>query len=330
MERIDIHSHIVPEGYPAVFVRYAEGCTEPAVVRENGSTVKLYDGGKFRMPMDEAMFGPEAVLAQMDRTGIRMNLISGVPDPGILPADRQPEACTDLNDRVAEIVRAHPGRVRGIGVLPWACPEEAAKEAARIKGLGFVAVMLYSHSGPLLVDDPILDPTYGACETLGLPLFLHPDIPLWYRQISAYNLVSTVGLVLENSLALLRILESGAMERFPRLQWIMPHAGGVLPSLDGRVSYTPRPFRRFVPEGRKPLSERLRNPNLWFDVSNPSVAVLKTAREYLGADRLMFGSDYPFTDQEDLMGMIQESGFTAGELEGIYWRNAERLFGKLL
>jgi predicted TIM-barrel fold metal-dependent hydrolase len=70
------------------------------------------------MPMDEAMFGPEAVLAQMDRTGIRMNLISGVPDPGILPVELQPEACTDVNDRVAEIVRAHPGRFRGIGVLP--------------------------------------------------------------------------------------------------------------------------------------------------------------------------------------------------------------------
>ena len=330
MERIDVHSHIVPEGYPAAFVRYAEGCTEPAVVRENGTLIKLYDGGRYRMPMDEKMFGPEAVLAQMDRTGSRMNLISGAPDPGILPADRQAEACSDLNDRVAEIVRAHPGRFRGIGVLPWAKPEEAAKEAARIKGLGFVAVMLFSHSGPLLVDDPLMETTYGACEKQGLPIFLHPDIPLWYGSMNAYNLVSTVGLVLENSLALLRILESGTMERFPRLQWIMPHAGGVLPSLDGRVSYTPRPFRRFVPEGRKSLSERLHNPNLWFDVSNPSVVVLKTAREYLGADRLLFGSDYPFTDQTDLMEMIRDSGFTADELEGIEWRNAERLFGKLL
>lgn len=330
MERIDVHSHIVPEGYPAAFVRYAEGCTEPAVVRENGTLIKLYDGGRYRMPMDEKMFGPEAVLAQMDRTGSRMNLISGAPDPGILPADRQSEACSDLNDRVAEIVRAHPGRFRGIGVLPWAKPEEAAKETARIKGLGFVAVMLFSHSGPLLVDDPLMETTYGACEKQNLPIFLHPDIPLWYGAMNAYNLVSTVGLVLENSLALLRILESGTMERFPRLQWIMPHAGGVLPSLDGRVTYTPRPFRRFVPEGRKSLSERLHNPNLWFDVSNPSVAVLKTAREYLGADRLLFGSDYPFTDQTDLMEMIRDSGFTADELVGIEWRNAERLFGKLL
>jgi len=231
---------------------------------------------------------------------------------------------------VAEIVRAHPGRFRGIGVLPWARPDEASKEAARIKGLGFVAVMLYSHSGPLLVDDPKMDPTYGACQELGLPLFLHPDIPLWYRAINAYNLVGTVGLVLENSLALLRVLESGTMDRFPRLQWIMPHAGGVLPYLDGRVSYIPEPFRRFAPEGRKSLSERMRNPNLWYDVSNPSVAVLRMAREYLGADRLMFGSDYPFTDQEDLSAMIRDSGFTQDELEGIYRRNAERLFGKLL
>ncbi len=329
MPWIDVHSHVCPEGYPEKLERFAEGCDEPRIVRQDGLTVKLYDGGSYRMPMGEAMFSPASVLAQMDRAGVRMNLISGVPDPGILPADRQPEACAVLNDGIAEAVRAHPDRFRGIAVLPWARPEEAVKEAARCKDLGFVAAMLYSHSGPMLSDDPAMDPTYAACEALGLPLFLHPDVPLWYRHIRSYGLVNTVGLVLDNSLSLLRILESGAMERFPRLQWIMPHAGGVLPALDGRLSYA-APFRRNAGDVRKPLSEKLRNPNLWYDVANPSVPVLRMAREFLGTDRLLFGADFPFTDQEDLWAVVRGSGFTDEELEGIRWRNAERLFGPLL
>jgi predicted TIM-barrel fold metal-dependent hydrolase len=94
--------------------------------------------------------------------------------------------------------------------LPWACPDDAAKEVGRIKGLGFVAAMLYSHSGPLLVDDQ------------------------------------------------------------------------------------------------------------------------KMAREYLGADRLMFGADYPFVDQDVLLDILQKSNYSDAELDGIFWKNAERLFGPLL
>lgn len=330
MKLIDVHSHIAPQGYLDHLVSYAEGSQEPAIIRKDGMTVKLYDSGKFQMPMNEKMFSPETILMQMDKTGVQMNLISGVPDPGVLPADRQPEACTDLNDRVAEIVAAYPGRFRGIGVLPWANPADAAREAARVKQLGFVCVMLYSHSGPLLVDDKLMNPTYEACQDLGLPLYLHPDIPLWYSHINDYNMVSNVGLVLDNSLALLRLFKSGVFDRFPRLKLIMPHAGGVLPYLDGRLSYTPNAFRRFAPENQKVLTDYMRNDNIWYDLSNPSVPVLNMAREYLGTDHLMFGSDYPFTDQDVLLDMLGKSGFSADELEGVFWKNAEKLFGKLI
>ena len=330
MKLIDIHSHIAPAGYLQNLERYAQGSTEPAIIRQNGMTIKRYDNGNYQMPMNEQLFSPETILAQMDKIGVQMNLISGVPDPGVLPAERQPEACMDLNNCVAEIVKNHPGRFRGIGVLPWACPADAAKEAARVKAMGFVCVMLYSHSGPLLVDNILMDSTYQVCQDLGLPLYLHPDIPLWYSNINDYNMVSNVGLVIDNSLALLRLFKSGVFDRFPRLRLIMPHAGGVLPSLDGRLSYTPNAFRRFMPENQKVLSDYMLNENIWYDLSNPSIPVLNMARQYLGTERLMFGSDYPFTDQDVLLDMLGESGFSADELEGIFWKNAEKLFGKLL
>ena len=71
---------------------------------------------------------------------VDLALISGSPDPGFLAAEYQPEACQVLNDSVAEIISRTPDRFRGIGVLPWACPDEAAKEAVRIKAMGFKGV----------------------------------------------------------------------------------------------------------------------------------------------------------------------------------------------
>lgn len=75
---------------------------------------------------------------------------------------------------------------------------------------------------------------------------------------------------------------------------------------------------------------RLWGPNIWYDLCNPSVPVLKMAREYLGTDRLMFGADYPFVDQDVLLDKLQKIGCSAAELDGIFRGNAERLFGPLL
>jgi predicted TIM-barrel fold metal-dependent hydrolase len=330
MKLIDIHLHVAPKGYLEKLEYFAQGGTEPAIVRKEGTTIKLYNNGSYQLPMNENLFSKDVTLAQMDKTGVQVTLISGAPDPGVLPAKRQTEACRLLNDQLSEIVKAHPDRFRGIGSLPWAVPDDAVKEAARIKDMGFLAVMLYSHCGPLQVDDVLMESTYQACQDLGLPVYLHPDIPLWYNYINSYNLVSSVGLVLDNSLALLRILKSGVFDRYPRLRLVMPHAGGVLPYLDGRLSYTPSPIRKFIPKDQKSLSEYLINENIWFDISNPSIHVLKMAREYLGANQMMFGSDFPYVEQDVLIGLLQQSGFTESELEGIYWKNAEKLFGKIL
>ena len=126
--------------------------------------------------------------------------------------------------------------------------------------------------------------------------------------------------VIDTSLSLLRMIYSGVFDRFPKLKLVMPHAGGILPYLDGRLSYTPPDYRRFVPQDRKRPPEYLRSDNIWYDISNPSVAVLKMIKDYAGTERLMFGSDYPSVEHQYLIDLIGQIGFSKSELENIKWK----------
>lgn len=330
MTLIDIHCHTIPKGFCQYIEKFNSAGTYPAIVSKDNVTSKVFDGGKFQLTLNESIFYPEVILSRMDDARVDLALISGSPDPGFLAAEFQPEACQVLNDSVAEIISRTPDRFRGIGVLPWPCPEEAAKEAVRIKAMGFKGVMLYSHCGPLLVDDPLMDATYKVCQDLELPLSMHPDVPLWYDYVNNYGLVTNVSFVIDTSLSLLRMIYSGVFDRFPKLKLVMPHAGGILPYLDGRLSYTPPDYRRFVPQDKKRPPEYLKSNNIWYDISNPSIAVLKMIKDYAGTDRLMFGSDYPSVEHQYLLDLIGQVGFSESELENIKWRNAEKLYGPLL
>ena len=317
--RIDVQCHI----FPKVLEEYMLANPYPKCVKRG--SVLVCDFGSQILGLPDESYDPANILKSMDAGKVDIAIVSpNIPDPGFLPPDKATELCTKLNEATKEIVEESKGRFFAIGLLPWHAPEAAVREVQHIKELGLVGTMLFSRNADLQVDDPKLEPIYDAVEQVGLPVQIHPTIPLWAEPIGSYGMVAANSFVIDTAFAFMRLCYSGILDRHPSMKVVMPHAGGVLPFLDGRLPQR----REQVPEGEgRNVKEVLFSEQAWFDLANHSVHVLGYFKNYLGFDRAMYATDYPFAPHAMATALQERMGFTAEEQEQINWKNANQLFG---
>jgi predicted TIM-barrel fold metal-dependent hydrolase len=190
--RIDTQCHIFPKEYGDFFVAHSKF---PKAWERDGKFFFDFDGAQM-LVMDENVYKAGTLLSSMDDAGISLSLIScNILDPGLLPIQYVQEGCRIANAAVLREVRNNPDRFAGIAFLPWNMPEEAMKELTWAHDNGFKGVMLFSHNGGVHTDDMRLEPVYAECERLGMPIVIHPGIPLWYEHIGVWGMVASVSFV---------------------------------------------------------------------------------------------------------------------------------------
>ncbi|MBR2832463.1 MAG: amidohydrolase family protein [Oscillospiraceae bacterium] len=317
--RIDVQCHI----FPKVLQEYMLENPYPKCMKKGD--VLICDFGSQILGLSDESYAPASILRSMDAGKVDIAIVSpNIPDPGFLPPEKAAELCVKLNEATREIVDQGNGRFYGVGLLPWHAPEAAVKEVRHIRELGLVGTMLFSRNAELQVDDPKLEPVYDAVERAGLPVQIHPTIPLWADPIGDYGMVAANSFVIDTAFAFMRLCYSGIMDRHPDMKVVMPHAGGVLPFLDGRLP----PRREQVPEGQwRNVKEVMFSGQTWFDLANHSEHILGYFRDYLGLSRAMYATDYPFAPHERATELQDRMGFTEEEKEEINWKNADCLFG---
>jgi predicted TIM-barrel fold metal-dependent hydrolase len=317
--RIDVQCHI----FPQVLQEYMLQNPYPKCVKKG--SVLICDFGSQILGLADESYDPANILRSMDEGKVDIAVISpNIPDPGFLPPEKAAELCVTLNEVTQEIADHSSGRFFGIGLLPWHDPAAAVKEVAHVKALNMKGVMLFSRNGDLQVDDKQLEIVYDAVEASGLPLLIHPTVPLWADSIGDYGMVAANSFVIDTAFAFMRLCYSGIMDRHPQMKVVMPHAGGVLPFLDGRLA----PPREEIPKGEnRNVKEVMFSGQTWFDLANHSPNILGYFKNYLGLSRAMYATDYPFASHERATALQAEMGFTPEELEGINWKNANELFG---
>ena len=319
--RIDCQSHIFPEPYIEILAQHPH---PPQVIRRGSEAVVTYgDVQTFRL-QDEA-YDPKRKLQDMDEASVDMALLStNIPPPCMLAPELGNKGAQAINDTIAELVDAHPHRFAGLACLPWQNPDEAIIEMERVKGLGFRGIMLYSHIGGEPVDAPQFEQVYADAETLRMPIVMHPTVPTWGEVIKDHWMIGMMGLQVDNSFALLRLILSGILERYPNLQIVMPHVGGILPYMSGRIDHQTEVLGRARENITQPPSAYLRR--IYLDTVSPSVQSLQYAYQYSGADRLLFGTDHPWVDMPRFVGLIEEMPIPAGDKARIFSENAKKLF----
>ncbi len=320
--RIDCQSHIFPKAYIEIL---AQNPHPPQVIRSGSEAIVTYgDVQTFRL--QDEVYDPKRKLKDMDEAGVDMALLStNIPPPCMLSPELGNKGAQAINNAIAELVDTYPHRFAGLACLPWQNPEEAITEMDRVKRMGFRGIMLYSHIGGKPVDAPHFEPVYTYAESLGMPIVMHPTVPTWGEAIKDHWMIGMMGFQVDNSFALLRLILSGILERHPNLQLVMPHVGGILPYMSGRIDHQTEVLGRAREHITQPPSAYLRR--IYLDTVSPSLQALRYAYEFVGEHRLLFGTDHPWVDMPRFVRLIEKMDIPDTARSRIFGENAVTLFG---
>jgi predicted TIM-barrel fold metal-dependent hydrolase len=275
-------------------------------------------------------------IAAMDASAIDLQVLSlasmgfDALDPATATA-----LARDVNDELAQAVRANPTRLAGFATLALKDPASAASELDRcISQHGFAGALVDGTTDGLFLDDPRFLPVFEAAAHLNVPIYLHPAPPPEPVQKAYFSgLQEPLGMLLsiagwgwhaETGLHTLRLIVSGLFDRLPTLQLIIGHMGEGLPYALARSSAV---LSRSAPHLRQPVAEYFKS-NIHITTSGYFTAPpLQCAIEVVGIDRLLFSVDYPFSPNSNGRAYLETLAtlISPEDLARLTHRNAQSL-----
>lgn len=328
-EKIDLHTHILPERWPDFVTRYGyEGFVR--LDHHEPCRARMMIGDRLFRVIDDNCWSPGRRLDDCARAGVDVQVLSTVPV--MFSYWARPRDTLDLsrllNDHIAEVCRAHPARFVGLGTLPLQDPQLAIEELERCVrpadrgGLGLAGIEIGTHvdanafqgrSEVWNLDEPALFPLFQRAAELGAAVFVHPWDMLGKERMPKYWLPWLVGMPAETALAICCVIFGGVLERLPALRICFSHGGGAFPGTIGRIEhgFRVRPDLVAIDNAVAP-SGYLAQPNgvparFFVDSLVHDAEALRLLLTLFGARRVALGSDYPFPLGEHVPGKLIES-----------------------
>lgn len=284
---IDVHAHLLPESAWTIPV---DGGV--VVMTDHADGIHL---GAFPIAVERAaLTDPLVMLADMDRVGINVRVVSPPPYAFPLGAEEDDAGayCDLVTQALVEACSADPERLLPFGMVPMASIAGAAEAVGRLSTLGAVGVAL-----PPIIDGTPIGEGVGravleAAERAGLPVLVHP-VQAARPELSTYYLRNLVGNPYETSVAVASCALSGLLDELRRLRILFVHAAGCAPALIGRWDHAWHARGDVAAKTTRPPSEILKN-RVFLDVLAHHPAAARLAAEMFGAGSITLGSDYPF------------------------------------
>lgn len=282
-------------------------------------------------------------LKLMDENGIEKMILS-LNAPAIQAiTDRKQaiETATIANDVLAEAITKHPDRFRGFAALPLQDPEAAANELRRtVNDFGFVGALANGFSQDqeqgngeelLYYDLPQYRDFWAEVSELDVPFYLHPRNPL-ARDARIYDghpwlLGPTWAFAQETAVHALRLMASGLFDQFPNLNVILGHLGEGIPAMIWRVDNR-NAWVQAEPNypAQRKLGEYF-SENFYLTTSgNFRTQTLIDAMLEIGADRVMFSTDWPFENIDHAATWFDQASISEADRLKIGSGNAKKLF----
>ncbi len=273
--RIDVHFHLIPQFYQDAC--YAAGA---------GPAIGRYPD-----------WSPELALEVMDRFDIAVALTS-LAQPGVqfcTPAEGKALA-RRCNDYAAELNARWPRRFGALATVSMWTQADAVEEIGHaLDTLKFSGVSLFASYDGKFLGDAAFDPAMEALNSRDAVVFVHPgthptnkllDLP-WPGFMMEY--------LFDTTRAVVNLVFSGALEKYPRIRFILPHAGGLVPYFSWRLSVSPMIDRRLRQMTQEEVFSLLKR--FWYDNAlSPGAQTWGCLENVAAMDQIVFGSDWPFAN----------------------------------
>lgn len=300
MKIIDAHAHVA---------QYVAGFTSRGELRAVGKGKAQYSTGEifqlFPPEMGDIGVSPEALLKVMDENGVEKAVLL------------QGNWLGFQNEYTHAAVQKYPNRLIGAATYDPFCVNVELIKKHLFDELGFKIVKFELSTGsglmanrpPVYLDGTVMNGCFAHAREKGLTVVLdigRPRNPCW--QVDAL---------------------ASAISKYPEVNFVICHL--LAPQREDK-------------ELLREALNKLVAPNVYFDISGlthnqkpevypypTAVEHLKTAKEIVGADRLMFGSDMPSMlareSYQNLVNYVICGGvFTENELEDVFYNTADKVY----
>ena len=321
---IDVHTHMLTRRWLELL--HERGDPYGVVVRPDGRD-EIYRGATPVMFPQPGHFDYDARIEHMDAAGIDVSIVS-LTCPNVYWGGEEVSvaAARESNDSMAEAERAYPARIKWLTSLPWEYPARAVEELRRTADNGAAGVMVLANVAGRSLTDETLAPVWAEVDRRALPVLVHPGEPPGADRmdLGRYDLTWLVGFMFDTTLAVTRMVFDGFLDRYPNLKLIVAHGGAAMPYLVGRFEKGDE----VELESRRRMTahptDYLRR--MYYDCITYDLGALRYLISVVGADRVLFGTDWPHQVHDVAGSLANTAALPAQQRDAIRGTTALELF----
>ena len=307
MRRIDTHQHVIPPFY-------RDALRRAGIDEAGGRALPDWD--------------TESALAVMTSLSVSTAIMS-VSTPGttfLSSASEAAKLAAKLNDHTADVARNDPERFGFFATIPTPHEDASAEEAIRaLDELKADGVVLLANADGTYLGEPGLEKLWQALDERSAVVFIHPaalpapavdDLPPFAADF-----------LLDTSRAAYLLVRHGIVRRYPRIKFLLSHAGGFLPYAAHRFAIS------ITGDTSRSILDSLDDfRTFYFDTAlSSSPAALPSLLAFALPGHVTFGSDWPFAPSiasNYFASCLDDYPLTDEQREAINWGSAAALLGR--
>jgi aminocarboxymuconate-semialdehyde decarboxylase len=326
---IDVHTHIVPENFPAYAGKHADAPWPSMASADCGHRHVMVKGSVYRTVTPQCWAEPVR-RQDMERLKVVRQVLS--PMPELLSYWMEPEdgaaICRFMNHTIAEMVASNPAAFIGLGAVPLQNVDDAIRELDVIMHqFGLAGVEIGGNINGAVIGNPAFAPFFEAAAEWGAAIFVHPLRPTGMDRLAGPPLLEQVlAFPGETGLAAASMITGGTLAGNPALRIAFSHGGGAFSSLLPRLQHA---WNTFAPLRERVSMEPVKGArSMYYDSLVYDDTTLQHLINIFGDTQIMVGTDYPFSIMEpDPAGRVQSLVASDSAKALLRRANAERWLG---